>query len=111
VTDAETTPRGTDTATPGTDPVTEHITAAPPGTNLSAIGRRTEWVRRRLGAWVLLALLLIAVAAPLGAVLVRAVTGYNGEPSALGELAEPGQLRGRHCAGTPGSTWWSWCRS
>ena len=34
----------------------------------------------------------MAVAAPLAAVLVRAVTGYNGQPSALPELADPRHL-------------------
>jgi iron(III) transport system permease protein len=43
--------------------------------------------------YALLLLLLVAVAAPLVAVLLRAVTGYNGQPSALGELWQPSQLR------------------
>lgn len=49
--------------------------------------------RRGAGSTTLLVLLIVAVAFPLIAVLIRAVTGYNGQPSALGELAEPGNLR------------------
>ena len=51
--------------------------------------------RRRVGgpSLGLLLLLLVGVAAPLIAVLVRAVTGYDGQPSALGELADPSNLR------------------
>lgn len=41
----------------------------------------------------LLVLLLIGVAVPLGTVLVRAVTGYNGQPSALGDLADAANVR------------------
>jgi iron(III) transport system permease protein len=39
-----------------------------------------------------LVILLIAVAAPLVAVLARAVTGYNGQPSALPALVDPRNL-------------------
>ncbi|MEV6095801.1 ABC transporter permease subunit [Nocardia sp. NPDC051981] len=45
------------------------------------------------GVYVLLALLLVGVAAPLVAVLIRAVTGYDGRPSALGQLTESANLR------------------
>ncbi|MFE3193358.1 ABC transporter permease [Nocardia sp. NPDC059240] len=45
------------------------------------------------GAYALLALLLIGVAAPLVAVLIRSVTGYDGSPSALGQLTRPANLR------------------
>lgn len=44
------------------------------------------------GTIALLIILLIAVAAPLVAVLARAVTGYNGQPSALPQLADPRNL-------------------
>lgn len=50
---------------------------------------------RRAGApatWPLLLLLGVGVAAPLVAVLVRAVTGYNGQPSALPALADPANI-------------------
>ncbi|WP_433562797.1 ABC transporter permease [Nocardia sp. CA-151230] len=45
------------------------------------------------GVYALLALLLVGVAAPLVAVLIRAVTGYDGRPSALGQLTESANLR------------------
>lgn len=44
------------------------------------------------GSLGLLALLLVGVAAPLIAVLIRAVTGYNDQPSALPTLLEPRHL-------------------
>ena len=53
-------------------------------------GRRRRVEGSTLG---LLLLLLIGIAAPLVAVLVRAVTGYDGQPSALGELADTSNLR------------------
>ncbi|GGF48606.1 ABC transporter permease [Microbacterium sorbitolivorans] len=53
-------------------------------------GRRRRVAGSSLG---LLLILLVGVAAPLVAVLVRAVTGYDGQPSALGELADPANLR------------------
>src|SRR5690606_33700868 len=53
-------------------------------------GRRRRITGSTLG---LLLILLVGVAAPLVAVLVRAVTGYDGQPSALGELADPANLR------------------
>ncbi|MQY28384.1 ABC transporter permease [Nocardia aurantia] len=42
---------------------------------------------------MLSAVLVVAVAAPLAAVLIRAVTGFDGSPSALGELTRPANLR------------------
>ncbi|MCU1642237.1 MAG: iron transporter permease [Nocardia sp.] len=62
------------------------------GTDIGSAGPGT---RSCSGAatYALLALLLVAVAAPLVAMLIRAVTGYNGDPSALGQLAEPANLR------------------
>lgn len=49
--------------------------------------------RSGAGAYALLALLVVAVAAPLAAVLIRAVTGYDGQPSALGQLLDARNLR------------------
>ncbi|MFC6013074.1 ABC transporter permease [Nocardia lasii] len=59
---------------------------------LDPAGPRTR-SRSGAGVYALLALLLVAVAAPLVAVLIRAVIGYDGTPSALGQLAEPKNLR------------------
>ncbi|WP_019930804.1 iron ABC transporter permease [Nocardia sp. BMG111209] len=58
-------------------------------------GRAGTGSRTRSGAAVLtlLAVLVVAVAVPLAAVLVRAVTGFDGSPSALGELTRPANLR------------------
>lgn len=53
--------------------------------------RRAQRQRGKAGLG-LLALLVVGVAAPLAAVLVRAVTGYNGQPSALPELVNPRHL-------------------
>lgn len=39
--------------------------------------------------YAVLLILLVLVAAPLASVLITAVTGYRGEPSALGQLADP----------------------
>jgi iron(III) transport system permease protein len=47
---------------------------------------------RGRGGTALIVLLGIGVAAPLAAVLIRAVTGYNGQPSALPELVNPRNL-------------------
>lgn len=47
---------------------------------------------RATGSTALLVILGIGVAAPLIAVLLRAVTGYNGQPSALPELVNPRHL-------------------
>lgn len=66
--------------TPG-DPARRSLTVKSAGAKPSG-GRATP----------LLILLLIGVAAPLVAVLVRAVTGYNGQPSALPELINPRHL-------------------
>lgn len=59
-------------------------------------GRRPAGVTRtprgRGGTTALIVLLAIGVAAPLVAVLMRAFTGYNGQPSALPELADPRNL-------------------
>ncbi|QNE90446.1 iron ABC transporter permease [Corynebacterium incognita] len=46
-----------------------------------------------MSTWAALLVLLILVAAPLLAVLINAVTGYRGEPSALGNLADPAMVR------------------
>ncbi len=66
------------------------------GGDRHSVGRRPAATPRtprpRSGTVALLLILLIAVAAPLFAVLVRAVTGYNGQPSALPELLDPRNL-------------------
>ncbi|WP_327139990.1 ABC transporter permease [Nocardia sp. NBC_01327] len=62
------------------------------GTDLGSAGTKTRF-RSGAGVYALLALLLVAVAAPLIAMLIRAVTGYNGDPSALGQLLRPENLR------------------
>lgn len=49
--------------------------------------------RPSIGVAGLIVLLVVGTALPLIAVLVRAVTGYNGQPSALGSLVEPGNLQ------------------
>lgn len=48
--------------------------------------------RTKGGTLALIVILLVAVAAPLFAVLIRAVTGYNGQPSALPTLVDPRNL-------------------
>ncbi|WP_405137009.1 ABC transporter permease [Nocardia sp. NBC_01388] len=62
------------------------------GTDLGSAGTKTRF-RSGARVYALLALLLVAVAAPLIAMLIRAVTGYNGDPSALGQLLQPANLR------------------
>ncbi|MET9487310.1 iron ABC transporter permease [Nocardia sp. NPDC006630] len=62
------------------------------GTDLGSAGTKSRF-RFGAGVYALLALLLVAVAAPLIAMLIRAVTGYNGDPSALGQLLQPANLR------------------
>lgn len=64
--------------------------AAPAGRAGSVTLRRT---RPSWGVAGLIALLVVGTGLPLVAVLIRAVTGYNGQPSALGQLAEPGNLQ------------------
>ncbi|MFE3001663.1 ABC transporter permease [Nocardia sp. NPDC059246] len=59
----------------------------------AASGRAATRPRTGGGVYALLALLLVGVAAPLVAVLIRAVTGYDGRPSALGQLTESANLR------------------
>ncbi|MFE3254890.1 ABC transporter permease [Nocardia sp. NPDC059091] len=59
----------------------------------AAPGRAATRPRTGGGVYALLALLLVGVAAPLVAVLIRAVTGYDGRPSALGQLTESANLR------------------
>ncbi|MFE3224588.1 ABC transporter permease [Nocardia sp. NPDC059228] len=66
--------------------MTARLDEAPPG-------RAPTRPRTGGGVYALLALLLVGVAAPLVAVLIRAVTGYDGRPSALGQLTESANLR------------------
>lgn len=61
-------------------------------TQIDKAGPGTE-SRSGTGVYALLALLGVAVAAPLLAVLIRAVIGFDGAPSAMGQLLEPGNLR------------------
>lgn len=64
------------------------LTTPPAPAAKAGRGRRAPW-----GAYGLLALLVVGVGVPLVAVLVRAVTGYDGQPSALGDLPRPANLR------------------
>ncbi|MET8424218.1 ABC transporter permease subunit [Nocardia sp. NPDC004860] len=66
--------------------MTARLDEAPPG-------RAATRPRSGGGVYALLALLLVGVAAPLVAVLIQAVTGYDGRPSALGQLTESANLR------------------
>lgn len=52
----------------------------------------TTTPRRRLGIYGILLILLALVAAPLASVLVNAAVGYHDEPSALGNIVQPGML-------------------
>ncbi|CAM4291087.1 MULTISPECIES: ABC transporter permease [Corynebacterium] len=84
------------TGTPGTPLAEPGTLSAEPGSNNARAGRRPGRNTRRgngPGIYVVLLLLLVLVAAPLLSVLVTAVTGYRDEPSALGELVEPGMLK------------------
>lgn len=49
--------------------------------------------RTSTSTYAVLLALLVLVAAPLLSVLVTAVTGYRGEPSALGDLADPRMMK------------------
>ena len=52
----------------------------------------TTTPQRRLGIYGVLLILLVLVAAPLASVLVNAAVGYHDEPSALGNIVQPGML-------------------